>query len=258
MKKNKFKIVIPSYNNSEWVEYNIASILNQSYDNYDVLYINDASTDNTLELVTDIVKDLQNWKVITNEQNMRRGYNISPQNPYLKEFIQDDNDILVFVDGDDWLSSDDVLFNMNEYYNKYEPWMTYGMYIDYPEYTYPRTQNSHYPDFVHQNNLYRKDYWRASHLRTFRWGLYNKIKPESQINSNTGKYYYHAEDLATSFPCLEMCPKDKIGVVNFLTYTFNNSKSNSVRSMERVKQADNENLEDMIRNETPYKVLTSL
>ena len=34
--KTNFKIVIPSYNNSEWCEYNIASILNQKYKNYEV------------------------------------------------------------------------------------------------------------------------------------------------------------------------------------------------------------------------------
>ena len=46
-KQNKFKIVIPSYNNEKWVEYNTASIISQTYKNYDVLYINDKSTDNT-------------------------------------------------------------------------------------------------------------------------------------------------------------------------------------------------------------------
>ena len=35
--KNKFKIVIPSYNNEQWVETNIESILEQTYDNYEVL-----------------------------------------------------------------------------------------------------------------------------------------------------------------------------------------------------------------------------
>ena len=33
---NKFKIVIPSYNNQDWVEVNIESILEQTYNNYEV------------------------------------------------------------------------------------------------------------------------------------------------------------------------------------------------------------------------------
>ena len=39
-----FVIVVPSYNNSSWVEKNLRSIFEQKYDNYRVVYINDAST----------------------------------------------------------------------------------------------------------------------------------------------------------------------------------------------------------------------
>ena len=38
MKRNKFKILIASYNNEHWVEYNLASVLNQTYDNYEVIH----------------------------------------------------------------------------------------------------------------------------------------------------------------------------------------------------------------------------
>ena len=55
-KQNKFKIVIPSYNNEKWVEYNAASIISQTYKNYDVLYINDNSTDSTPDLIENIKK----------------------------------------------------------------------------------------------------------------------------------------------------------------------------------------------------------
>ena len=48
---NKFVILITAYNDEKWVEYNIASILNQTYSNYKVLYYDDASTDNTYQEV---------------------------------------------------------------------------------------------------------------------------------------------------------------------------------------------------------------
>ena len=37
-KQNKFRIITPSYNNEEWIEYNLASILNQTYTNYKVIF----------------------------------------------------------------------------------------------------------------------------------------------------------------------------------------------------------------------------
>ncbi len=69
MQQNKFKIVIPSYNNEKWIEPNLASIIHQNYTNFEVLYIDDASTDDTYEIVQHVVHDLPNWKVIRNEKN---------------------------------------------------------------------------------------------------------------------------------------------------------------------------------------------
>jgi glycosyltransferase involved in cell wall biosynthesis len=261
MKQNKFKIVIPSYNNEKWYEANIASILNQTYKNYDVLYIDDASTDNTYQVVSNIVSDLPNWKVVSNEQNMRRGYNLSPYNPLLIDFIESDDDILVFIDGDDWLYDDKVLESLNNLYNENEYWMTYGKFVCYPSGDLGNPQNTPYPIEVHEQNAYRRDTWRASHLRTFRWHLYKQIKKEDLIFSKTGEFYFHAEDLATSFPCLEMCPKDKIGVVDFITYVYNVSQE----ARERVEkdlsrepggyQYELQIRESEIRNRKPYNVI---
>jgi len=251
---NKFKIVIPSYNNEKWLEPNIASILNQTYINYEVLYIDDCSTDDTYETVKHIVADLPNWKVVGNETNMRRGFNINPYNEYIKNFITDDKDILVFVDGDDWLYDDYVLEQLNEFYNKGDYWMTYGKMICYPGGEEGNPQNSLYPDAVHQANAYRKDYWRASHLRTFKWHLYKQIKKEDLCYSKTGEYYFHAEDLATSYPCLEMCPQSKIGVLDFHSYVFNATPSNRERGIAREEEAGMD-LENEIRSKDPYKKL---
>jgi hypothetical protein len=144
--------------------------------------------------------------------------------------------------------------------------MTYGKMVVWKgdeDYSYPFPQNSEYSTNVHNDNLYRKDLWRASHLRTFKWHLYKQIKEESLKYTDTGEYYLHAEDLAGSFPCLEMCPSEKIGVVGFITYVFNESKSNQIRSQERIKEAGQKDktngitdMEIEIRNQTPYPVLS--
>ena len=111
---NKFKIIIPSFNNEDWIEYNIASVLNQNYNNYEVLYVNDKSTDNTLNKVKDIVGELSNWTIINNKENKGAQYNYFE---HLDTFLNNDNDILIHLDGDDWLYDDNVLKNLNKYYN---------------------------------------------------------------------------------------------------------------------------------------------
>ena len=258
-KQNKFKIVIPSYNNEKWVEYNTASIISQTYKNYDVLYINDKSTDNTPELIKNIKEkyNLENWTILNNPENMQRGYNVNPNAPHIIDFMDSEDDILMFVDGDDWLINDKVLENLNNYYNQNDPWMTYGGMYCWPSNQKAHPQNTEYSDHVHNNKLYRQDIWRASHLRSFKWFLYKQIKKEDLIWSKTGEYYYNAEDLAVSYFCLEMCPKHKIGVVDFPTYAYNEDPEIVARGLARQdKDIQNpEGQEAEIRAKTPYETL---
>lgn len=250
--KNKFKIIIPSYNNEDWVEYNIASILNQNYSNYEVLYINDKSTDNTFNKVKDIVNELDNWTIINNKENKGAQYNYFE---HLNTFLTDDKDILIHLDGDDWLYDDNVLDNLNKFYCEKDCWMTYGGFVCWDgseDVKLPNPQSTPYPEFIHKYKMYRKDVWRASHLRTFRSFLIKSVK-NSDLKSNIdGKYYWHAADLAHQFPCLEMCPKDKIGVVDFYTHCYNASQQNSIRTRER-EDSNNQKYEEEIRNKKIYK-----
>ena len=246
---------MPSYNNADWVEINLESILEQTYDNYDVLYIDDCSTDNTNELVTKMVGTNSKFTIKRNSENQKRGYNVAPQN--IGDFFDDDEEILVFVDGDDWFPYPNTLERLNNFYNKHDCWMTYGNLIVWhggERTSEPFPQNTDFPEHIHDNNLYRRDLWRPSHLRTFKWFIYKQIKEEDQKYSKTGKYYFHAEDLATSYPCLEMCPKDKIGHLDFISYVFNECDNNVVRAQERIAIPGGEDLEPEIRSKKPYNI----
>ena len=252
MKQNKFIIITPSFNNEEWVETNIASVLNQTYTNYRVIYIDDASTDNTLEAATNIVKDLPNWKVVHNKENKGAAYNYIE---YVKCLFPEDDEILVHLDGDDWFYDDYVLEKLNVFYNEKDCWMTYGSFVCYDgsevgARSFP--QGTPHPDFIHKYKLYRRDMWRASHLRTYKYFLWKAIDKEDLISEIDGKYFWHATDLAWAYPCMEMCPKEKIGVVDFLTYVYNTTPKNQVRTQVR-EAANNNKFEDEIRNKKIYR-----
>ena len=56
--KIKVSIVIPVFNVEEYITMCLNSIKNQSYDNYEVVIVNDGSTDRTEELViAEVTKD---------------------------------------------------------------------------------------------------------------------------------------------------------------------------------------------------------
>jgi glycosyltransferase involved in cell wall biosynthesis len=252
-KQNKFRIITPSYNNEEWIEYNLASILNQTYTNYKVTYIDDASTDNTYEKVKEIVGELPNWNVIRNSENRGAMYNYFHN---LNSYIEDPEEIVIHLDGDDWLYDETVLEKLNTFYNEKDCWMTYGGFIvwDGPdaEPTLPYPQSTEHPDFVHKYKMYRQDHWRASHLRTYRAFLLQAVNLEDLKSLQDGKYYWHASDLAFQYPCMEMCPKEKIQVVDFFDCVYNHSKANQVRTHER-EAASNAKYEIEIRNRKKYK-----
>jgi hypothetical protein len=74
--------------------------------------------------------------------------------------------------------------------------------------TYPHGERpwnvTRYPQETINDSTYREDpQWRASHLRTFKYGLWKRIKTEDLQNSE-GKYYKYGWDLAIMFPILEM------------------------------------------------------
>ena len=140
-------------------------------------------------------------------------------------------------------------------YNEKDCWMTYGGFVCWDgseEVTLPNPQSTPYSDFIHKYKMYRSDVWRASHLRTFRSFLIKSVNNGDLKSNINGEYYWHAADLAHQFPCLEMCPKDKIGVVDFYTHCYNASQQNSIRTKER-EDSSNIKFEEEIRNKKKYK-----
>lgn len=64
--KPKVSIVIPIYNGEQFIQECINSILEQSYSDYEIIIINDASTDNTYEKLLEIAKLESRIQVINN------------------------------------------------------------------------------------------------------------------------------------------------------------------------------------------------
>ncbi len=71
MKSNKplVSVVMPVYNSEKYVAEAIESILNQTYKNFEFIIVNDASTDNSLEIIKKYAKKDKRIKIITNPVN---------------------------------------------------------------------------------------------------------------------------------------------------------------------------------------------
>jgi len=68
-----FSLVIANYNNGNYIEEAINSVLNQTFQNLEIIIIDDASTDNSIEIITPFLSD-KRFKLIRNKTNSGVGY----------------------------------------------------------------------------------------------------------------------------------------------------------------------------------------
>lgn len=61
----KISIVIPAYNCEKYIVTCLESIYNQNYNEFEVIIIDDGSTDNTNKIIREYIKDKINFKLIT-------------------------------------------------------------------------------------------------------------------------------------------------------------------------------------------------
>lgn len=107
----KIGIIIPNYNYEHTLEKCFDSILNQTYKNYEVIFVDDMSTDNSINIAIDYLFkfDENHLKIFQLEQ---KRYNGGARNEaYLR--LSDDVDYVYYVDSDDWLYDENVLEEIN-------------------------------------------------------------------------------------------------------------------------------------------------
>tara|TARA_Y100000114_G_C11762636_1_gene330781 strand:- start:648 stop:3368 length:2721 start_codon:yes stop_codon:yes gene_type:complete len=244
---NHFKIIVPLYNAEKWVKYCIASIKKQDYKNFQCVIVDDASTDNSNKEIQKHISNDERFTLLTNKVNvgaLENIYNaIQHSNP-------SDEDVIINLDGDDWLAGPSVLTTLSGYYNG-DCWLTYGSHIEYPTGQKSKFCRGPVPDHIIQKNSYRKHQWMTSALRTFKYKLWKKINV-SDLKNDQGKFYEAAWDLAYMFPMLEMSGH-KAKYVKEIVYVYNLHDHNDHKVPEkRKKQLD---YEVQIRNKKPYEPL---
>ena len=67
MEKVRFTVAISAYNIENYVKRAIDSVLNQTFKNYELLVIDDCSTDSTMEVIKQVVG--QNAKILQTKKN---------------------------------------------------------------------------------------------------------------------------------------------------------------------------------------------
>jgi len=238
------------FNVESWIERSISSVLTQNYNNFKYIMVDDCSTDRTVEIVKSLISE--NDKVVLRE-NTEKKFSLRSIYDGINALEPKDDDIILTLDGDDWFAHNNVLSVINDKYNKSDCWMTYGSYVEFP--TGNRgIEASKYPISDIKENNFRKSKWRASHLRTFRYKLWKKIKEDDFLDWN-GEFFRTSIDKVFMFPMLEMSG-EKSHYVDDVLYVYNLGNPLNIHKVRRQLQFKSSHY--LKENKKPYSRLDKL
>lgn len=244
---NKFKVIIPFHNPGDYFDLCINSILTQDYDNYDVLFIDDLSTDGSYEKIPACTYKVdndnkpvldENGDLIITEKHpileITKCNNVNAWKSSIRftalpnihngiiNFSKDDDDIIFILYGDDWLVNKKVLSNLNQFYNENDCFLTYGSakLADGKKcYSTEYKEN----EFKYLRNITPK----FSHPISFRKSLYNKfIKNDptfEQFSDKNGQWFSTGSNFAMFYPLAELAGFEKTKHYKDIIYIYNNN-----------------------------------
>ncbi len=213
-------IVVPVYNVSLYIEKCIKSIQEQSYENLDIILIDDGSTDGTSEICDKIAENDMRIKVVHQKNSgvvraRKRGVELA-KGKYIS-----------FVDGDDWIEPDMIKFMLNNIreaeilslgvYEEVAPDNIAVRYDEFPEGLY--IGESQIAEIL-RNMIYDFAQDRLQRLTPWGWNklflsvlikkIYQEIDPEITI----------AEDTVFVYKCLLRCKSIVISHNCFYHYQY--------------------------------------
>lgn len=98
----KFTIITASYNYADYIVDTINSVLVQTYENWEMLIIDDGSTDNSVDVISDFVQKDSRIKLLQHENGVNKGLKES----LLLGLCNTKTDWVVFLESDDTITPD--------------------------------------------------------------------------------------------------------------------------------------------------------
>lgn len=219
--QQRIGVITAVYNAENYIDKCIRSVAAQDYDNYTMYIIDDASTDNTVQVARETIASLPeelSWRFTLLENK----HNVGAVANHFR--VLDDlgtDDLYMLLDGDDWLVNDPNLFH---YYN--------NLYREGAEFSYGSCWSladninliaQPYPPEIRQARDYRnyRFNWNMpyTHLRTFHSKLVKDLCADDlKVN---GRWPKAGGDTALFYYLIERADPDKVVAVARTTVVYN-------------------------------------
>lgn len=174
----QFLIIVCAYNVGAFIAECLKSIQVQTVPDWRCVVMDDCSVDDTATVAESLAAADPRIRVVRNTTkkfllgNTAAAIVIAQPQP---------EDVVVSLDGDDWLNHARVLERLEEAYRQQDAWLTYGSYLD--DSGKPGRQDGAYAAWVTKYRAFRWVRWRGSHLKTFKVWLWRNIRPEDMTIS---------------------------------------------------------------------------
>jgi len=226
-KTTSFVVEILTRNNEDRCASNLLSVLNQDYDNFRIILINDASTDFTDVRIKKILDNHPQGKLVTYIKNKKR---IGAMANHIRAIYScKDQEVVVQVDGDDLLRHPHVLKKLDEVYQNKDVWVTYGSHMLLSS-GKRGPYSSPIPEQVLKAGTIRRHKWCTSHLRTFYAALFKNIALKDFKYKN--QFVLVACDIAFMLPIVEMASMH-VYYIDDLLYIYNDLSEQNDHKLHR-------------------------
>jgi Glycosyltransferases involved in cell wall biogenesis len=242
--KNKIVVLVPFYNVASYIVECFDSLISQEYPNFEIHFIDDCSEDGTLDLIPD------NLSNVIKRKNPSRLLALESIYRTLTNIQFDDEDIIVFVDGDDYLIDKQVFNKLSEIYEQKGCLLTYGQYKtinSYEGHCYAYSKEEF-------ENLRTLD-WRASHLKSFKYKLFKEFLNQDPLvfayKDAQGGFFPMTYDIAIMNPLMEIAGYDKVYFNPEIFYVYRIHEFND----DKVDGNKQRSIEDEIKGMEKFKTV---
>lgn len=219
--QNKFSIIVPVYNSENYIKDCIESILNQDYENIELILINDGSHDNSLAICNNYITDKRVRIISQENRGVSYTRNVGIQNST--------GEYIVFVDSDDYIESN-MCSTYNNILNKYDVDLIISdLKKITPE---KKVLQEKIFEFDHKEDIYNVDNLSNMFLLGYQYGLFNapvsKCFKKSKIKNYFNDKISIGEDLLFCLNYIANIEKiyiSKISLYNYVIQENNNSLS---------------------------------
>ena len=124
---HRVSIIVPTYNSKNYIKKTFLSLINQTYQNTEIIFVDDCSTDGTLSYLRELKKSFKKKNIKIYKTHVNSVTAAKPRNFGVKKAK---GELICFLDSDDFWEKDKLELQLKNYTNKKTAYTTNAVYFD--------------------------------------------------------------------------------------------------------------------------------